>query len=100
MRIYRQGDVLITEVNSIPNNKVVTKKVTLALGEATGHHHSITSGAVGFADDDNGLAEYVSVSDAAILEHQEHESITLPPGNYRINRQVEYTPQRLNAVRD
>lgn len=98
---YRQGDVLLIPVNEIPANLKRTKKVTLAYGEVTGHHHSIFSGAVGFADDENGVAEYLQVEDSvADLVHQEHDVIELPAGKYRSVIQSEYTPEAIRNVAD
>ena len=99
--IYRQGDVLIMPVKNIPNGLVQTKRVTLALGEVTGHHHSIAEGAVGFADDETALADYFEVTDeSASLTHQEHDTVTLPKGKYRKVIQVEYTPEEIRNVAD
>lgn len=99
--VYRQGDVLIVSVDQIPSGLKQTKRVTLALGEVTGHHHTISHGAVGFADDEDGLAEYFNVTDdSANLTHQEHDTITIPRGTYRKVIQVEYTPGALVNVRD
>lgn len=96
----RQGDVLILPVDSIPEELKPTKKVTLALGEVTGHHHSILNGAVGYADDEDQLAEYFEVFENADLTHQEHDTITFSPGKYRNVIQVQYTPQALIRVTD
>jgi hypothetical protein len=99
--VYRQGDVLILPINEIPNNLNRTKRVTLALGEVTGHHHSISDGAVGYADDSDALADYFEVNDeSADLTHQEHDTITLPKGKYRKVIQVEYTPEAIRNVAD
>lgn len=99
--IYRQGDVLIVKVDSIPKNLKPTKKVTLALGEVTGHHHTIHVGAVGFANAEEDLAEYFSVeSESADLTHQEHDTITIPKGSYKKIIQVEYTPAEIRNVAD
>jgi len=99
---YRQGDVLIVPVNEIPEGLHQTKKVTLAYGEVTGHHHSIVDGgAVGYAQDSTGLAEYIDVTNEfADLTHQEHDTISLPAGKYRNVIQTEYTPQELRNVAD
>ena len=99
---YRQGDVLLIPVNSIPENLKQTKKVTLALGEVTGHHHSIfNDGVVGFADDEESLAEYIQVKNGpAELIHQEHDVIEIPEGKYRSVIQSEYTPQEIKRVQD
>lgn len=101
--IYRQGDVLITPVDNIPTNLKKTERCTLALGEVTGHHHSILDGnAVGYANDAKSLAQYVRVTNSkgASLTHQEHDTIVLPEGTYKVHGQVEYTPERLQRVAD
>lgn len=101
--IYRQGDVLLTPVDNIPTDLKPTERCTLALGEVTGHHHSILDGsAIGYATETKGLAKYVRVtsSKGAPLTHQEHDTIVLPEGAYRVHGQVEYTPERLRAVAD
>ena len=103
-KLYRQGDVLIQPIQNINKNKLKqTKRCTLALGEATGHHHSILDGsAIGYADGVDSLAEYIEVTnpEGAPLTHQEHDTIVLPEGQYRVIGQVEYTPERLVSVRD
>lgn len=99
--MVRQGDVLIMSVDSIPDNLTKTKRCTLALGEATGHHHTIHEGATGYAGTIEALAEYFEVTSAAAdLTHQEHDTITLPAGKYKSIIQTEYTPERLKNVVD
>jgi hypothetical protein len=97
----RQGDVLILKVDEIPTLKE-TKQVRLANGEVTGHHHTIFNGAVGYADAETDLAEFVEVKDSSGVElvHQEHSTITLPPGKYRSVIQSEYTPEAIKRVAD
>ena len=100
-KIYRQGDVLVIPVSTIPKGLKKTKKVTLALGEVTGHHHTIHSGAVGYANDVDALVDYLEVTeDAADLTHQEHSTIPVPKGTYQVIKQVEYTPEAIRNVRD
>lgn len=97
----RQGDVLIIQVNKIPEGLKQTKKVTLALGEATGHHHTIYDGAVGYASSIDSLAEYFEVTgESADLTHQEHGAIPVPKGKWRSVIQTEYTPEELKKVVD
>lgn len=98
---YRQGDVLLIPISTIPSGKTKTRKCTLALGEATGHHHTILDGAIGYADDEISTAEYITVEKAlAKLEHQEHATIDLPRGNYQVIIQSEYTPEAIKKVSD
>ena len=99
---YRQGDVLITRVSSIPATaKRVEKpgRVILALGEATGHHHSLPENAATKYED--GPASYIEIAEAlAMLEHQEHSTIELPRGKYRVTIQREYSPEAIRNVQD
>jgi|TARA_S200002703_G_scaffold6386_1_gene7027 hypothetical protein len=97
----RQGDVLILPINEIPTNLVETKKCTLALGEATGHHHTIFENAVGYSNTEDGLADYFEVTDTtADLVHQEHDTIPIPKGKYRKVIQSEFTPEEIKHVID
>lgn len=100
--LYRQGDVLVMKVDNIADKLKKTKKCTLALGEATGHHHTIHEGAVGFADQEQDLAKYFNVSskNGASLTHQEHDTIVLPEGSYKVIGQFQYTPERLTRAAD
>jgi hypothetical protein len=99
--IFRQGDVLLVPVKEIPSGLVQTKKVTLALGEVTGHHHTIFEGAIGYAESPDALVSFLEVTDnTADLTHQEHSTISIPSGKYKNVIQVEYTPESIQKVRD
>jgi len=99
---YRQGDVLIERVQSIPKDlkkqKPENGRIILALGEATGHHHSIDAKAADWWK--SGEEQFVTVREQTEVVHQEHAAIALPPGKYRVQRQVEYTPQAIVNVAD
>lgn len=98
---WRQGDVLIVRVDKVPDGLVKTKAVTLALGEATGHHHTIHRGAIGYGQAEHGLAQYFEVTEeSAPLVHQEHDPIPFEKGTYKAIRQVEYAPGELRNVAD
>lgn len=101
-KLYRQGDVLVIPVSTIPTDTLKqTKRVTLALGEVTGHHHSIdVMEAVGYGTSEDGLASYFEASSDVELTHQEHDTITIPPGKYRSVRQSEYSPSAIRNVAD
>lgn len=126
---YQQGDVLMLRINDNKDmmesftkfngkSKTHSRKnpsessvATLALGEATGHHHSIDVmheenkdvevtthfNNWGWNNRNNqGLGrvpEYFEVSGSeATIKHQEHEAITLPEGVYRVRIVKEYDP--------
>lgn len=99
---FRQGDVLVFKIQVDTSKLVETKKCTLALGEVTGHHHTIKKGAKGFASNNKVTeAEYFEVEQAlALLDHQEHETIKIPKGLYEKRIAVEYNPLKLKRVVD
>lgn len=93
-----QGDIGLVRVAKIPQNatkSTLANSRVLAYGEATGHHHvlhgpSVTRWEV---QEGNELVSYVEIAEAlAELTHQEHATITLEPGIYRVTRQYEYVP--------
>ena len=93
MNIYRQGDVLIMEVKEIPTNLRSVKpdkdRNVLAYGEVTGHSHSLSIKECEFKETVAG-ERFLCVPEQASLTHEEHSTIVLPKGNYRIIQQVEY----------
>ena len=100
---YRQGDVLIESVLEIPAaTRAVPREngaIVLAHGEATGHAHRIANRVARFLETGDG-ARYLDLPTRARVVHPEHGAVTLPPGSYRVSRQVEYTPQEVRNVAD
>ena len=96
----RQGDICLQLVNDerIPQGMaLIQNSRTLALGEATGHHHSFApqTQVLLYRDSKSGKEpEYVQVLDrkGAELVHQEHNAITVPQGTYKVIREQEYNP--------
>lgn len=89
---YQQGDVIVEKVDSIPSSAVekeVVSKIVLAQGSATGHAHVIndTTNVKVFSEGDD---MYLSVSKETVLSHEEHNSITVEPGNYQIRKVKEF----------
>lgn len=99
--MYRQGDVLIAGA-AIPSDAIEIKPGqrghVLAEGEATGHAHVVSPAHVlaYFV----GLDMYLRVLKESHVEHEEHDQIVLPPGDYRVVRQREYTPEEIQNVQD
>ena len=89
--MYRQGDVLLVPVPERSDAMVrkVHGRVILAHGEATGHHHSFATDS-GVALLDAGDETFLRVPREAALEHQEHATVQVAPGYYRVVRQREY----------
>lgn len=95
----RQGDLLITGIQSMPKNlklRVDADKNPSRIveeGEATGHAHRITTGKVFDTPAASGNS-YLDVKDEpAELTHDEHDTIDLPPGFYQVKRQREHVPK-------
>lgn len=100
MRMYRQGDVLLRKIKSLPTG-VVPKDKILARGEVTGHKHRFLEqqelqqvkrpdeNTMVFIDESG--KQFVQVlSPTAVLEHEEHGNITVPQGEYEVVIQKEH----------
>jgi hypothetical protein len=103
--MYRQGDVLIIPIEALPAGLVPGPRdggrLVLARGEATGHAHVITGPDVvlhAAADDIDRL--FVEIVTRARVVHEEHATITVPAGFYRVVRQREYVPGDYRYVAD
>lgn len=97
MKLYRQGDVLVRQVNEIPTGLQAVPleqgRVILMHGEVTGHAHAVIGDVEFLAADLADLEErFLRVEAEAQIVHEEHDTIVLPPGNYRVVRQREYQP--------
>lgn len=101
----RQGDVLIFRTDALPNKATPVERenglVVLAYGEATGHHHAIADPDVELFETANAADRWLRVGkEGATLAHQEHAAVALPPGDYRVVRQREYSPEAIRNVAD
>lgn len=97
MKPLRQGDVILVPVKQIEGEKLM--HLTLAVGEVTGHKHRISEGDARLYAEDTDL--YLSVfSQTAELIHEEHGSISVPQGNWRVQIQREYEPSGWRYVAD
>ncbi len=94
----RQGDVLLVAVEAVPDGAVEQPRqgrLILAEGEATGHAHAIAErDAREFRVGDE---RFVLVRSAAQLIHEEHATIDLAPGAYRVVIQREYEPAPIGS---
>lgn len=99
-KIWRQGDVYLVAIDSIPRGKCSPRRPVLAEGEITGHAHRISdpTAAEVFECDDELYMNVVG--DTATVVHEEHGPITVPHGTYEIRIQREYTPQEIRRVVD
>ena len=111
MIYYRQGDVVIKKVNApknMPKKKVNRSSdgmLVLAEGEVSGHRHRIKQIRaemfdIGNGSSGGGLAFLLKVEKTAMLLHEEHDTIAIPPGFYEIYHQREYPPAEIKRVVD
>jgi hypothetical protein len=112
-RIYRQGDVLLFQLDEFPSDVGAASasrgRLVLAHGEATGHAHVIDDGRASlylvkrsrrtsvplamsfrtptFPWDGEELILVVDEGGPVALAHDEHDSLAVDPGVYRVVRQ-------------
>ncbi len=105
-QMFRQGDVLIEKIASVPRGAkrkpLDNGRIILAYGEATGHAHVVQTDAEAvevFLAELNGET-YLSIPQGGQVVHEEHATITLPPGTFKVVRQREYTPTAIVNVSD
>ena len=120
----RHGDVLLIPLvkQCFKSEQLVSRPsedVVLATGEATGHTHKIASKCLAalyvlnevqkqqtrqilpvITPQQEETLRILRTQQTAELQHQEHPSIILPPGDYLVVQQHTYTPERVVPVRD
>ncbi|MEV0196232.1 hypothetical protein [Nonomuraea sp. NPDC050691] len=103
--MFRQGDILVVPVAEVPewvksapsSPRDGRGRLVLALGEATGHAHAVP-GPGAFVHDPRG--DYLNLPQGGRLVHEEHATISLPRGWFRVVRQREYVPGTYRLVAD
>jgi hypothetical protein len=95
----QQGDVLIKKVSDIKGKKL--NHLTLAQGESSGHHHTITKGEAELYEHEGTLFLRVNSAEA-ILTHQEHNTIVIPKGDYEIGivKEFDHLSEEVKNVKD
>lgn len=120
----RQGDVLLIPLvkQCFKSEQLVSRSsedVVLATGEAPGHTHKIAAKFLAalyvlneaqqqqirqilpvITHQQADALRILKVQQDAELEHQEHNSIILPPRDYLVVQQHTYTPEKVLPVRD
>ena len=99
----RQGDVLLKRISEIDSKAtVIPDSKTVALGEATGHHHTFNGQVLLYKTSELEEPKYVEVKQDAVLEHQEHLSIQVPEGKYEVIKEQEFNPftKSISRTRD
>lgn len=108
MSLIRQGDVLVvpchpeiipTDATDVPREN---GRLILAHGEATGHAHAIVEESADLVTAGQAAELFLLVHGLGHvnLVHDEHDTLTIAPGAYRVVRQREYSPEGLRNVAD
>jgi len=105
-QIIRQGDVVLIPVEVIPSNTTPIARrdgrLVLAEGEATGHAHAIFDETCELVTTDEATQLYLLVygTEPVDLVHEEHATISIPPGRYEQRILREYSPEATRPVYD
>ena len=97
-KMWRHGDVLVRSIKEIPSEATKRQGSILARGEATGHAHRIQGKCELF--ESKGTLYLQILDDEVELVHEEHKTIVLPKGKYRVWQQREYSPTEIRRVMD
>lgn len=100
-----QGDLNIFVCDRIPEGleRSDSKGDHVIAHSETGHNHVVSSVSVDLYSEDE-FVSYLDVKEDSNVVHlrsfDTHKTITLPPGQYRITRQREYTPEGFRRAAD
>lgn len=101
--MWRQGDIFIASIKAIPEEalKSPLPHGILVHGEVTGHSHRVQDVRSAALYQGRGTDLFLDVREAEThIVHEEHGTISLPRGFYRVWRQREYSPEQIRIVRD
>lgn len=87
-KYMRHGDVFIIETNDIPKEATESEEKVLEYGEVTGHAHRFYGDSAVLLKTKDGK-KFLRVVQPTDLKHEEHETRTIPPGDYEIRRTLE-----------
>lgn len=104
---WRQGDVFVERVDEIPGDATPHKKDgnrwIAAYGEVTGHAHAIAD-RKGLKMFTRGEGEdetlYLATPKPTEMTHEEHGTVSIPGGQFKVRRQREYSPDKNRFVAD
>ena len=103
-KLIQQGDVLFHKVGAIPADAKTAKSdprgLVFAKGDATGNYHRCSVGGATLLECEGTL--FLEVSKAKDVHHQEHATVTLGPGLYKIGivRTIDPFTKEIEDVRD
>jgi hypothetical protein len=120
IKYKQQGDVIIQTVTTIPAEATPIEGATLALGEFSGHHHTLFDTAEADAPKSFNPTQlgaltsvklfeiaktgdkFAKIEETVFLKHQEHKTIRIEPGLYKIGivKEVDPFSDEVRDVRD
>lgn len=95
----RQGDVWLQQVEKMTTKQLgeplkrTKRGIVLQEGTATGHAHRIANRAASLHM--AGDVRYLRVVESVTLVHEEHDTVAIPVGDYRVSLHHEYQPGEL-----
>lgn len=94
MKAKRHGDLAFHPTTESINKlqKIGTDTFILAEGETTGHKHVITKkeGTLDIYKDETTNELVLVIDGKSVITHEEHKTIEIPSGTYRMKHQKEY----------
>lgn len=105
-KAIRQGDILVVPCDTIPSTAVPVEptngRLIVALGEATGHHHSFPHRPeiAMFREGGSGSGLYIKADAPIALEHQEHSALVIEKGTHRVINQRTFAAGMVRQVVD
>ena len=86
--LIQQGDVLLFSGATVPAGSTRRPHTRLAEGEVTGHCHEAVGDGVELVERAGVL--YLVAPHGGEVTHQEHATVEIPAGTYRVERVKEY----------
>lgn len=103
----QQGDVWIEKIESIPTDAVLRtneKRLTLAEGEQTGHHHRLVVEMPDMVDvyENSKGEQFFDVKEDCTLVHEEHLPHIIEKGMYKFGQinEYDYTQEETRRAAD
>lgn len=104
---YQQGDVLVIPAE-LPEGAKPVPSAVLQEGEHTGHAHRLAGipgrafDVLEFRHEERGVEKYVILRETVALGHEEHKTIEIPAGTYRIGivREYDHFAEEARNVQD
>lgn len=99
MEMKRQGDILFIREDNHPELVKDITNMVVAYGEVTGHHHKVVGDEAIVGLDKNNVMWIVTPHGAEVI-HEEHNTVPLEEGTWRVVNQTQYTPKGWVRVAD